>query len=125
MTTDGIDLDRLIEAYVAQWHEPDRAARRRRIEEIWTADGVNFTKSFEVRGHDALEERVRAAYEKWVRDGGYVFRPRHVDRHHDAVRFVWDMASGSDGTVISVGVEFLLLGADGRIREDYQFIEPA
>jgi hypothetical protein len=125
MTTDSTNLDLLIERYVAQWHEPDRAARRRRIEEIWTPDGANFTRSFEVRGHDALEERVRAAYEKWVRDGGCVFRPRHADRHHDAVRFVWDMASRSDGKVISVGVEFLLLGSDGRIREDYQFIEPA
>jgi hypothetical protein len=41
-----------------QWHEPDRAARRRRIEEIWTPEGGNFTRSFEVRGHDALEERA-------------------------------------------------------------------
>jgi hypothetical protein len=125
MTDDSANLDLLIERYVAQWHEPDRAARRRRIEEIWAPNGANFTRSFEVRGHDALEDRVRAAYEKWVRDGGCVFRPRHVDRHHDAVRFVWDMASRSDGKVISVGVEFLLLGTDGRIREDYQFIEPA
>jgi hypothetical protein len=125
MTADSTNLDVLIERYVAQWHEPDRAARRRRIEEIWTPDGANFTRSFEVRGHDALEERVRAAYEKWVRDGGCVFRPRHADCHHDVVRFEWDMASRSDGKVISVGVEFLLLGTDGRIREDYQFIEPA
>jgi hypothetical protein len=29
------------------------------------------------------------------------------------------------GKVISVGLEFLLPGDDGRIREDYQFIEPA
>lgn len=49
----------------------------------------------------------------------------NVDRHHGAVRFVWDMASGSDGKVISVGVEFVLLGPDGRIREDYQFGDPA
>jgi hypothetical protein len=27
-----------------QWHEPDRAARRRRIEEIWTPDGDNFSR---------------------------------------------------------------------------------
>jgi len=124
MTDSTTDLDRLLERYVAQWHEPDRAARRGRIEEIWAPDGANFTKSFEVHGHDALEERVRTTYEKWVRDAGCVFRPRHADRHHDAVRFIWDMAS-RDGTVMSVGVEFLLLAPDGRIRADYQFIEPA
>jgi hypothetical protein len=125
VTAPTTDLDLLIERYIAQWHESDSAARRRCIEDIWRPDGTNFTKSFEVRGHHALEERVRATYDKWVRDGGCVFRPRHADRHHGAVRFVWDMASRSDGKVISVGVEFLLLGADGRIREDYQFIDPA
>jgi hypothetical protein len=34
------------------------------------------------------------------------------------------MAARGDGKVVSVGVEFLLLADDGRIREDYQFIEP-
>jgi len=119
------DLDLLIERYVAQWHEADAAVRRRRIEELWTPGAANFTKSFEVRGHDALEARVRGSYEKWIRDGGCIFRPRHADRHHGAVRFVWDMAARGDGKVVSVGVEFLLLADDGRIREDYQFIDSA
>src|SRR4029450_4726506 len=61
-------------------------------------------RSFEVRGHDALEERVRAAYEKWVRDGGCVFRPRHADRHHDAARFVWDMGGATLGAFAGVGM---------------------
>ena len=125
MTVPHTDLDPLLERYVAQWHEPDPAARRRLIEEIWTPDGANFTASFDVRGRDALEARVRATYEKWVRNGGCVFRPRRADCHHGAVRFMWDMASRKEGRVVSVGVEFLLLAADGRIREDYQFIEPA
>ena len=119
------DLDLLLERYVAQWHEPDPTARRRRIEELWAPDGANFTQSFEARGHDALEARVRVAYEKWVRDAGYIFRPRQADCHHGAVRFVWDMASPGDGKVISLGADFLLLAADGRIHKDYQFIEPA
>ena len=118
------DLDRLIERYVAQWHEPDAAARRRQIEALWTPDAANFTKAFAVRGYVQLEARVRASYEKWVRDGGCLFRPRHADRHHDAVRFVWDMASQADGAVRALGVEFLLLAEDGRIRLDYQFTEP-
>jgi len=118
------NLDRLIERYVAQWHESDGTARRRRIEELWSPDAANFTPSLEVRGHDALEARVRASYEKWVRDAGCVFRPRHANLHHGAVRFAWDMASGRDGKVISIGVEFLLLADDGRICQDFQFIEP-
>jgi len=38
---------------------------------------------------------------------------------------MWDMASRKEGRIVSIGVEFLLLAADARIREDYQFIEPA
>src|SRR5262249_7536908 len=125
MTTPTPDLDLLIERYVAQWHEPDAAARRRRIEEIWAPDGANFTKSSEVRAHGALGARGRAAYDRGVGDGGWVFRPRHVDWHRGAGRFVWDMAARTDGRVVSVGTEFLLLASDGRIREDYQFIEPS
>jgi SnoaL-like domain len=117
------DTDTLIDRYIAQWHEADPARRRHLIEQLWAPDAVNATASFEIRGHDALDARVRATYDKWVRDAGYVFRPRHTARHHDAVRFVWDMASRADGKVVSVGVEFLLLAADGRIRADYQFIE--
>jgi len=127
MTDTVIDptaLTALIDRYVAQWHETDPAARRRLIEAIWAPDGSNYTASFEVHGHDALETRVRTAHEKWVRDEACVFRPRHTAAHHDAIRFVWDMAR-CDGTIASVGVEILLLAPDGRIRADYQFIEPA
>jgi hypothetical protein len=40
----------------------------------------------------------------------------------DAVKFNWEMVSTS-GEVAGVGLEFLVLDADGRIRLDYQFIE--
>src|SRR5262245_33803783 len=118
------ELEQLIDRYVAQWHEPDAAERRQRIEELWAPDAANFTASFEVHGHDEVEGRVRTTYEKWVRDAGCVFRPRHAAAHHDAIHFAWDMAARDDGNVASVGVEILLLGPDGRIRADYQFIEP-
>jgi len=120
----GPELDAFIERYVSAWNEPDAAVRRRLIEKLWVPDGANFTKSNEWRTYYALETRLRTAHEKWVRDGGCLFRARYADAHHGAVRFVWDMVSIADGRVVSVGQELLLLAADGRIREDYQFIEP-
>jgi hypothetical protein len=118
------ELDAFVARYVSVWNEPDAAARRRLVEALWTPEGANFTRNSEWRGYDALEARVRGSWEKWVRDGGCLFRPRHAERHHGAARFVWEMVSIGDGKVISVGAEFLLLAADGRIRDDYQFIEP-
>jgi len=38
------------------------------------------------------------------------------------VKFHWEMVS-KGGDVAGVGLQFLLLSADGRIRVDYQFIE--
>jgi len=120
----GPELDAFAERYVAVWNEPDPVVRRRLVEELWVPNGANFTKSNEWRGYEALEARVRGAHEKWVRDGSCIFRTRAADGHHGVVRFVWDMVAIGDGRVVAVGTEFLLLAGDGRMREDYQFIEP-
>jgi hypothetical protein len=40
----------------------------------------------------------------------------------DVVKFSWAMVR-TDGQVAAVGLEFLVLEADGRARLDYQFIE--
>ena len=113
-----------IERYVAMWNEGDPARRRQLIEELWAPDCANFTAVNEYRGYDALEKRVRLSWEKWGRDAACLFRPRHFQLHHNAVRFTWEMVNAGDGKLRTVGHEFLLLAADGRIREDYQFIEP-
>lgn len=118
------ELAAFIERYVAMWNEPDPVQRRQLIDALWTTDCANFGKTLEVRGRDALEARVRTSWDKWVRDRGCIFRTRDFDSHHGAVRFRWEMTNLGDGTVVSVGVEFLVLARDGRIREDYQFIEP-
>ena len=125
MNGPGLSFAVFAERYVAVWNEPDAARRRRSIEALWAPDGANFTSGSEHRGYDALEARVRVAHHKWVRDGGCVFRQRNAAWHHGAVRVLWDMVSISSGEVISTGLEFLVLGADGRIQHDYQFIEPA
>jgi hypothetical protein len=124
LRADQAALNTLAERYVAVWNEPDAALRRRRITELWTPDGANLTKSLEARGYEALEARVRTSHEKWVRDGGCFFRARDVQGHHATARFKWEMVSVGGGDVISVGYDFFALADDGRIRTDYQFIEP-
>ena len=113
-----------VDRYLSMWNEPDPVRRRQLIEALWTPDCANFTKTMEVRGHDALEKRVRLSWEKWGRDAGCLFHLRHHDSHHGALRVTWEMVNAGDGKLRAVGTEILLLAADGRIREDYQFIEP-
>ncbi|GII88455.1 hypothetical protein Ssi03_64450 [Sphaerisporangium siamense] len=125
--------------YVALWNEPDAGLRRAAIRELWAEDGahilhppqeareaaarVGFAAStFEAHGYDELELRVTRAYEDFVAPGVYVFRPGpDVVRLRDVVKFTWEMAPAGGGDAAGGGVEFLVLGRDGRIKADYQF----
>jgi hypothetical protein len=129
----------LVDRYVAIWNEADPARRHTAVAELWTEDAVHtlqppqeiqqaartleVTPTFQARGHAELEARVTRAYEQFVASGEYSFRSRdNAARVGDAIKFNWEMVNAT-GQAAGVGLEFVLLGADGRIRLDYQFIE--
>jgi hypothetical protein len=67
---------------------------------------------------------VTRAYEQFVAPGTFVFRSRgDADRLHDVVKFHGEMVPRAGGDMAGIGLEILVLGADGRIVSDYQFIE--
>jgi hypothetical protein len=133
------DANELADRYVAMWTEPDAERRRFAIAERWTEDGrphrsatggaggrggTRHPPTFQARGHRELDERMTRAYEEFVAPGEFTFRRRdNVSRAGDAVKFNWEMVSASGGEAVAVGLEFLILAPDGRIRLDYQFIE--
>jgi hypothetical protein len=39
------------------------------------------------------------------------------------VKFNWEMVPAGGGEAAAIGLEILILGPDGRIEADYQFIE--
>ncbi|RJG05148.1 hypothetical protein D3870_03155 [Noviherbaspirillum cavernae] len=120
------EFNMFAERYVAAWNETDAEARRAAIAALWTQDGAQLNKTLEAHGHQAIETRIVNSHNKWVRDAGYLFRSaRNADGHHNTVKFSWEMVRPDDGTVVSVGVDFLLLDEEGRILADYQFIEPS
>jgi hypothetical protein len=131
----------LADRYLAVWHEPNPDRRRELIAVLWTDDavhilqppqemreiaarpGIGLSATLEARGHASLEARVTSAYEEFVAPGAFSFRHRdNVERVADVVKFNWEIVS-ADGEVAGVGLEFLVLGPDGRIQRDYQFIE--
>jgi hypothetical protein len=133
------DPQNLADRYTAVWNEPDPETRRRTVRELWTEDGVHLLQppqevvaaaarlaiepSFEARGHAALEARVGRAYDEFVASGQFVFRSRDdATRLGDVVKWHWE-AIDADGRIGGVGLEFVVLDDDGRIRLDYQFIE--
>ena len=136
-----LDVKDLTSRYVAAWNEPDPARRRQAIRELWAEDGIHvlqppaefrqaaaglgFTSAaLEARGHDELEVRVTRAYEDFVAPGQFTFRPRdNADALRDVVKFSWEMVPADGGEAAATGLEILILGPDGRIEADYQFIE--
>ena len=130
----------LAEKYLALWNEPDADRRRRMIAELWTEDGrhilqppqeirgiaarpgLGMTAILEARGYDEIEARATSAYEHWVGSEGLSFRGRDdAERLADVVKFHWE-AVAKDGEVFGVGLNFLVLAADGRIERDYTFV---
>jgi hypothetical protein len=130
----------LADRYLALWNEPDADRRRRMIAELWTEDGRHFlqppqeirgiaaqpgiglTAILEARGYEEIEARVASAYEHWVGSEGLSFRGRDdAERLGDVVKFHWE-AVAKDGEVFGVGLNVLVLAADGRIERDYTFV---
>jgi len=118
------DLNDFVERYIAVWNEPDSERRRERIAALWTPGGASLQRVLEPRGHAAIEARVAASYDKWVHGRGHVFRRAgQAIGHHDAVMCNWQMVA-ADGTVISLGLTFLLLDPSGLVNTELQFPEP-
>ena len=132
--------EQLADRYLALWNEPDADRRRRMIAELWTEEGrhilqppqeirgiaaqpgIGLTAILEARGYEEIEARVASAYEHWVGSEGLRFRGRDdVERLGDVVKFHWE-AVAKDGEVFGVGLNFLVLAADGRIERDCTFV---
>jgi hypothetical protein len=113
----------LADRYAAVWNEADAERRRRAIAELWAPGGVHFVKTREARGHEALHERVTGAYEKNVRERGFLFRAcRDAQRLRDVVTFHWEMIRPDSGEVAALGLEFLQLDEHDLVVADHQFI---
>jgi hypothetical protein len=140
MIHEQVSAARLAERYIALWNEPDADRRRQMIAELWTDDGrlilqppqeireiaaqpgIGLSAVLEARGHEEIEARATSAYEQWVAGDGLSFRPRDdADRLGDVVKFHWEAVT-KDGETFAVGLDFLVLAANGRIERDYTFV---
>jgi hypothetical protein len=135
------EAEQLADRYLSLWNEADPERRRALIAALWTEDGtqvlqppqemreiaasagLGMAATLEARGHTELEARAATSYEHWVGSAGLSFKPRDdVYRLQEVVKFHWDAVS-PDGELAAVGLVFLVLDTDGRIRHDYVFIE--
>ncbi|MES9605462.1 hypothetical protein [Actinomadura sp. NPDC000929] len=137
-----IDVKQVADRYLAQWNEPDPAARSALIRKLWAPDALHVLVNppeevrdaaaalavpappLEVHGHHALDARVARAYEMFVAPGEHVFEiaeePSVLLPHVVAVR--WSMVTVDGGEAVGGGLDVLYLDEDGRVRTDHQFV---
>lgn len=116
------DVNELVERYVASWNEPDPVVRRGVIDEVWAADGVYRNARREFIGRSGIEDAVAQAHQAFCARG-FVFKVRRIDRNHDALRYVWEMVPVLGGEPDSIGTHVAMVGLDGRLVSDHQFID--
>jgi hypothetical protein len=117
-----VNVDRVVENYVAVWNESDADERRRRIRAVWTANGSTCFRLLDAHGYEEIEERVRTSWEKWGQRGKYEFRPRSAWFHHNTIKFDFAAVAASEGDRVAAnGLSFLILDSDGLIQDDFQF----
>jgi hypothetical protein len=99
---------------------PER--RRQQIEVHRQGRSVPFRRGRQRRAAQEIEARPASAYEHWVGSEGLSFGGRDdAERLGDVVKFHWK-AVAKDGEAFAVGLNFLVLPADGRIERGYTFV---
>ncbi|WP_234317670.1 nuclear transport factor 2 family protein [Streptomyces rimosus] len=111
-----------MDRYIAAWNEKNPERRSEAIREIWAEDSLYANTGQEFRGHAGIETAIREACEEFV-EKGFSFALKSYAQNHNAVRITWDMVPSEGGTPAARGTEYLILGADGKVRTDHQFPE--
>lgn len=113
----------LADRYLALWNEPDPAARRDAVAELWAADGSLIHDQGEAVGAEAIEQVVAEHRAEYGARDLVVRRSGDADGHRNVVRFSWEPAPGNGGPAGEPveGFEFLIQDDEGRISRDYRF----
>jgi hypothetical protein len=115
----------LAQRYIHIWNETDPAGRRAQVAGLWIENGTHYVRTREVHGHAELETRVSMSHQTNVAERHYRFElAGGVEQLRDMVKFNWRMVPDGGGAIAATGLIVLLLADDGRIRIDYQFIDP-
>lgn len=119
------DAEDFAKRYVHIWNETDTAARRAEVAALWTENGTHYVRAREVHGHADLEVRVATSHQTNVVERNYWFEVAGgVEQLRDLIKFNWRMVPQGGGANAATGSIVALLADDGRIRIDYQFVDP-
>jgi len=110
-----------VEGHCAAWNTTDRVKRSLLLERVFARDGVYSDPTpTHVTGRAALSDAIADFQRQYP---GARFRCSVPQTHHSAMRVSW-LLLGSDGKVITQGMDFYELAPDGLIRRITGFFGP-
>ncbi|MET7797020.1 nuclear transport factor 2 family protein [Streptomyces decoyicus] len=107
--------------YFEAWNATDEGARAKAVAAAFGEDATYTDPLADVAGHGGLVAAIAGVHAQFP---GFVFRQLGgVDGHHDIARFGWELVSVADGSAPVAGFDVVRLGADGRIRSVFGFLD--
>jgi hypothetical protein len=107
------DLHSVVDEYFCMWNADDPEQRLGHARRAFTDDARYVDPLSDVSGPQAAADMVGELRESHA--GYEVRRASDLDRHHDVVRFGWEILDGGGGLYLS-GIDVCALAEDGRIR---------
>ena len=102
----------VISAYGMAWNA-DEIERRKLLDLAWADEGVYCDPIGHANGREALITHIGGAQAAFP--GHRLELVSGVDEHDGQFRFAWELR-GPDGATVIEGVDFGVLGSDGRIQ---------
>jgi hypothetical protein len=117
--TMALEVEQVINQYIAAWNETDPATRHELISRAWADDGRYLDPLMSGEGHDGIDAMIGAVQ---IQFPGYRFRRvGELDAHHDRVRFTWELGP-EYGVALAGGVDFGVI-VDGRLQSITGFLD--
>jgi hypothetical protein len=111
--------------YLAVFNEADADRQRNLLIDLWAPDATYVRELSVTCGHSSL---LRGLRQRQTENAGaeLVFVPANASQaHHNFVTFRWRLENRRSGELSESGSELVILDESGRIRTDYQFVDPA
>jgi hypothetical protein len=112
----------LVDTYIAMWNETDPEQRRALVAQAVTDDATYVDPLMRGEGVDGISAMIAGAQQQFP---GHRFALHaEPDAHHDRLRFSWSLAADG-GDPVAIGMDFVTIADDGRMRSITGFLEPA
>ncbi|WP_028937684.1 nuclear transport factor 2 family protein [Pseudonocardia spinosispora] len=114
------DLQNLAERYIDVWNETDPAARRSKIDELYSAEAGYTDPLVDARGVEAIDTTIAAVQQQFA---GLVFSlAGPVDAHHNTARFQWNLGAPGAEEPLVVGFD-VAVAENGKLAAVYGFLD--